>query len=271
MRHGVSRVPGEKGEGNARTRLVGGPELTAQVKCDGRLDGCRNCERLELDCLGDGVGAAAAAAGGGGGGAGETHEDARGREASPPRKIRTYRSCQSCRLSKTKCNGVRPCCGRCAAKRLECLYDGGSAPRWTSSLTKSLSPDPAGAEPRRHSSPLPRVAPTRPASASGRKRTRPAGSDDGLALSAASHPLTWYVRPRSTLVRSALSSSRLLSPDLPSSRNLRRVVEQYFANVHPLRCFAFVHKPSFMRQLDKGLASDDESALLHVICAHGAR
>ncbi|OAA38365.1 Transcription factor [Metarhizium rileyi] len=63
----------------------------------------------------------------------------------------------------------------------------------------------------------------------------------------------------------------LLSPALPATRNLRRVVEQYFSNVHPLRCFAFVHKPSFMRQLDKGIVSDDESALLHIICAHGAK
>lgn len=51
------------------------------------------------------------------------------------------------------------------------------------------------------------------------------------------------------------------------------MVEQYFANVHPLRCFGFVHKPSFMRQLDGGglVGAEDESALLHVVCAHGAR
>jgi hypothetical protein len=49
------------------------------------------------------------------------------------------------------------------------------------------------------------------------------------------------------------------------------VVEQYFANVHPIRCFAFVHKPSFMRQLDKGFTTDEESALLHIVCAHGAK
>ncbi|KAG6055107.1 hypothetical protein E4U17_003205 [Claviceps sp. LM77 group G4] len=78
-------------------------------------------------------------------------------------------------------------------------------------------------------------------------------SDSKVAL-LASHPLAW-----------------LVSPSLPTSSNLRRVVEQYFANVRPLRCFAFVHKPSFMRQLDSGLSSDDESALLHIICAHGAK
>ncbi|KAG5918177.1 hypothetical protein E4U53_004111, partial [Claviceps sorghi] len=64
---------------------------------------------------------------------------------------------------------------------------------------------------------------------------------------------------------------RLFSASLPTGRNLGRVVEQYFANVHPLRCFAFVHKPSFMRQLDRGFGSEDEAALLHVVCAHGAK
>lgn len=53
------------------------------------------------------------------------------------RKIRTYRSCQSCRLSKTKCNGDRPKCARCAAKLIQCVYDGGAAPRWTRNLNRS--------------------------------------------------------------------------------------------------------------------------------------
>lgn len=52
------------------------------------------------------------------------------------RKIRTYRSCKSCRLSKTKCNGDRPKCSRCTAKKTECIYDGGSAPRWARNLDR---------------------------------------------------------------------------------------------------------------------------------------
>ncbi|CAK7228896.1 hypothetical protein SCUCBS95973_007036 [Sporothrix curviconia] len=75
------------------------------------------------------------------------------------------------------------------------------------------------------------------------------------------HPLTW-----------------LYAAQLPSSPVLlRRAVDQYFSNVHPLRCFAFVHKPTLMRQLDdantNGLpASDsDDMALLQIICAHGAK
>ncbi|RDA87279.1 hypothetical protein CP532_1357 [Ophiocordyceps camponoti-leonardi (nom. inval.)] len=141
--------------------------MGCRVKCDGRPNGCRNCQRLQLDCDEGGAkfGSSASAS------------------ASVP-KMRTYRSCRSCRLSKTKCSGSRPRCRRCVAKEVE-----------------------------------------------------------------------------------------LLSSELPTGRKLRRLVEQYFANIHPLRCFAFVHKPSFMHQLDKGVGSEDESssALLHILCAHGAR
>jgi|SRR6478736_408490 len=70
---------------------------------------------------------------------------------------------------------------------------------------------------------------------------------------------------------SLLIPPRLISPDLPSGNNIRTVVDHYFANIHPLRCFAFVHRPSFARLLDKGFESDDEKALLHIICAQGAK
>lgn len=66
-------------------------------------------------------------------------------------------------------------------------------------------------------------------------------------------------------------SYRLLAEQLPSRRNTRSLVEQYFAHIHPIRCFAFVHKPSFMRQLDAGFSREDDMALLYIICAHGAK
>lgn len=65
--------------------------------------------------------------------------------------------------------------------------------------------------------------------------------------------------------------SWLVAPDLPPTHNIRVVVDHYFANIHPLRCFAFVHRPSFTRQLEKGFEFDDEKALLHIICAQGAK
>lgn len=67
----------------------------------------------------------------------------------------------------------------------------------------------------------------------------------------------------------------LYAAQLPHSPGLlRRVVDHYFINVHPLRCFAFVHKPTFMRQLDGNtfaLPGSDDMALLQAICAHGAK
>lgn len=50
------------------------------------------------------------------------------------------------------------------------------------------------------------------------------------------------------------------------------LVEEYFNNVHPLRAFAFMHKPSFLQRLDGELAkSRNNHALLHIVCALGAQ
>ncbi|PHH60613.1 hypothetical protein CDD81_1403 [Ophiocordyceps australis] len=230
-----------------------------KVKCDGRPNGCRNCERLQLDCVGSAAGITADIA------------------AASLRKIRTYRSCQSCRLSKTKCNGKRPLCARCAAKKLECVYDGDSAPRWAHNLCKgsaiaSASPSEEDRDCGVASPGLDEAATVPPLDLMSQP---PEPAVAGL-VSASTAVLDAVLDPVESLPVDPLAAGShslawLLSPDLPSGRNLRRVVEQYFANVHPLRCFAFVHKPSFMSQLDKGLTSDDESALLHVICAHGAK
>jgi hypothetical protein len=50
------------------------------------------------------------------------------------------------------------------------------------------------------------------------------------------------------------------------------LVEEYFNNIHPLRAFAFMHKPSFLQRLDGKLPNNyHNNALLHVICALGAQ
>ena len=95
-------------------------DLCPKVRCDGRREnGCRNCERLQLDCVADD-------------GTAQSHRSS----SASLRKIRTYRSCQSCRLSKTKCNGDRPRCSRCADKNVDCIYDGKSKPTWTKNLNR---------------------------------------------------------------------------------------------------------------------------------------
>ena len=63
----------------------------------------------------------------------------------------------------------------------------------------------------------------------------------------------------------------LVAPQLPDRHKTRLLVERYFANVHHLRCFAFLHKPSFLQKLDSdGNKMHEGNALLHIVCALGA-
>ncbi|KAJ5988597.1 hypothetical protein N7481_003807, partial [Penicillium waksmanii] len=64
----------------------------------------------------------------------------------------------------------------------------------------------------------------------------------------------------------------LYTPELPDGNKLWALIEEYFSHIHPLRCFGFVHKPSFMQRIDEDVGSfRDEESLLHVICALGAK
>lgn len=65
---------------------------------------------------------------------------------------------------------------------------------------------------------------------------------------------------------------RLFAPQLPPKNKLHSLLDSYFNNVHPIRVFAFEHKPSFIRMLDEGqLIDSSDQALLHIMCALGAR
>ena len=54
-----------------------------------------------------------------------------------------------------------------------------------------------------------------------------------------------------------------------------QLVEEYFLNVHNLRSFGFIHKPTLMQQLDDwsdvSYKDNTHNILLHVICALGAK
>lgn len=66
---------------------------------------------------------------------------------------------------------------------------------------------------------------------------------------------------------------RLYSQSLPNELDtLRLLVNVYFERVAILRCFGFIHKPSFMQSFDRGsLLEDYGEALLLIISALGAR
>ncbi|KAJ6104786.1 hypothetical protein N7523_011106 [Penicillium sp. IBT 18751x] len=59
---------------------------------------------------------------------------------------------------------------------------------------------------------------------------------------------------------------------LPTPWKVGLLVEEYFNNVHPLRCFAFIHRPSFLQRLDVEISKKARNnALLHIICALGGQ
>lgn len=52
----------------------------------------------------------------------------------------------------------------------------------------------------------------------------------------------------------------------------RRLVEVYFARVHPVAALSFIHKPSFMHAFNKGIVTEEYGdPLLYAMCALGAK
>ncbi|KAJ5815698.1 hypothetical protein N7474_007475 [Penicillium riverlandense] len=77
---------------------------------------------------------------------------------------------------------------------------------------------------------------------------------------------------QASLEDAASAISWMRAPELPGKDKIITLVEEYFAHVHPLRCFGFVHKPSFMQRLDEDFDTCcNNESLLHVICALGAK
>ncbi|KAL5335703.1 fungal-specific transcription factor domain-containing protein [Aspergillus crustosus] len=70
----------------------------------------------------------------------------------------------------------------------------------------------------------------------------------------------------------ALSLAWLTSSELPDKAKVAALVDNYFAHVHPIRCFAFLHRPSFLCRVDEELAADSTpTALLYIVCALGSQ
>lgn len=55
-------------------------------------------------------------------------------------------------------------------------------------------------------------------------------------------------------------------------KQTRLLVMYYFDNFHPLRCFGFLHKPTFLRQMDENRRHQPQNdPLLQIISAIGAQ
>lgn len=201
-----------------------------KVRCDERTPVCRNCERLALPCAN---------------GTDQIQTPAQQPNATAAagfKRKRTFRSCIGCRASKTRCSGDKPICVRCRERSLQCDYEDSAEPAWKEQLRLTAAIQ----------------SPSTQASTGGRSdetgREQHEYHHGQAAISYRSHEDPWD----------------LWSPHLPHIDKVRALVEYYFMNVHPLRCFGFLHKPSFMRRLDSGDTNCEDDALLHIVCALGA-
>ena len=66
---------------------------------------------------------------------------------------------------------------------------------------------------------------------------------------------------------------RLYAAEYPQDRSLfLHLVNLYFDRISTLRCLGFVHKPSFVKAIDRGLLADEYGEpLIYIISALGAR
>lgn len=170
---------------------------------------------------------------------------------------------------------------------MDCVYEEDSTPQWTRVVQQPNPPADTSPRPRdstihvehdatsqdentiaNHSDSPTHVTmsietPTHTAS------TRPPTTANVLPAA----PLRRSVSVRTTTAEEGPDSlSWLFRPQLPNRQKVRILAKEYFENVHPLRCYAFIHRPSFIQRLDESSSEDHaRNALLHIVCALGAK
>lgn len=202
------------------------------MKCDETWPVCMHCERLRLDCPGPPGKGSATRPNA----RRSSDRDMEFTQAGTLRQ-RVSKSCQPCRVAKSRCSGGTSC-SRCSKRGLKCVYI---------------------SEPRQERRKSPRRTST--------------SSNVGLDIRSGRSSEQYHQAALSPDFGSLPSSvSWLYVPELPRGERLWTLVEEYFAHIHPLRCFGFVHKPSFMQQLDEDVEKyRNNESLLYVICALGAK
>ncbi|KAL4987771.1 fungal-specific transcription factor domain-containing protein [Aspergillus falconensis] len=201
-------------------------------------------------------------------------DDGQPRQQLQSQKKRSRSGCNTCRARKVKCDERPNGCANCERLQLDCSDYGHSAVRRSGTPgARRTYRSCMGCRLRRA-----KCSGERPACSRCRSKhlecrygdnVEPAwsqrlantadppdrSSPPGERTEGESSPLTW-----------------LVSFDLPEKAKVAVLVDNYFAHIHPIRCLAFLHRPSFLRRVDEELLPESSpSALLHVVCALGAQ
>ncbi|CZR58866.1 uncharacterized protein PAC_08758 [Phialocephala subalpina] len=232
-----------------------------KVKCDESPGACLNCGRLGVQCAGYSSGPLSKS----------IRSQLSAKRADPGlteaglERKRLRASCQPCRSSKTRCSGDHPACTRCQDKDFKCHYE--SRERRSDFPINHAIEDPRD---------CPENGPLQDEGYSSTAQNKPS-SVQSANQSSQDHFESEPRRPRiedrdSTVPADTRLPHWLFYTSLPNKERVYQLVDAYFTHMHPLRCFAFIHRPSFMEKLDQDLTNEGHGgALLHVICALGAK
>ena len=142
-------------------------------------------------------------------------------------RLRSSASCNYCRSRRQKCSGERPTCARCRESNRECVYERRNEGSARRSSSVALEPTPTPSKPP--------------------------------------------VSPGKALRRSPSSAGEALTSDanfsLQNKAIIRPLVDTFFREISPLRCFGFIHESSFVQRMDQVFDQDEHDPLLISVCA----
>ncbi|KAM0810856.1 hypothetical protein AB5N19_11209 [Seiridium cardinale] len=238
-------------KGKQRSRTGCRTCRSRKVKCDERPGGCLNCARLNLSCPNARDHAQT----------NDLSDDAAQTQAGLKR-LRTFRSCQACRSSKTRCSGDRPTCARCQQRDAECVYDGKQAPAWVQTVSSDVDESHEGLLNAGSASQILEL----------NRNSLPSKRPSSHVSDLSEDPTNPPSAAESSENYCPIDFAWLVSPELPGKDKIVILVEEFFARMHHLRCFGFIHKPSYLQQLDEQPRKIQQgNTLLHAICALGAK
>ncbi|XHG05642.1 hypothetical protein AWENTII_008858 [Aspergillus wentii] len=191
------------------------------------------------------------------------------------RKLRSRSGCQTCRSRKVKCDERPGGCDNCARLSLPCGSGRQVKPLNAKRTFRSCTACRSAKVKCSGDRPVCRGCQNKKAQCvyddASEPRWKRLMSRDGNEESSS---VTETVEVDSPPRDEAISDlpEWLISSELPDPDKIQLLVNEYFCNIHPLRCYAFIHQPSFLQRLDSGLArAPHRHALLHIMCALGAQ
>lgn len=181
-----------------------------------------------------------------------------GGKARPQRGLT---GCLTCRARKTKCDEDAGTCRKCKKRGSRCVW--GDNTSLTERERKELSAMAAGSQDLTQAG-------------LGRRRIAKSCTNCRSVRQKCSGDLPGCFRCRTKSLNCVYASSHeASSPTIQSGEGfladrilLGGLVDAFFREIAPLRCFGFIHKPSFMQRLDEGFERDrGKNALLYAVCA----